>query len=147
MRCVPEGTHCGIQHLGNHFVTQAQKVPSVILQVAIGQRYYTTKTHAMRCPTALFWRSLARTLSSQLHDCYNWEEEGASSFACPTQSSVSPGMPCCPRKRLSWAACSWTWRRVYNWSSKKLIGFHHLQGKATWRWACSSDNESSVVWH
>jgi hypothetical protein len=39
------------------------------------------------------------------------------------------------------------WRRVYNWSSKKLIGFHHLQGKATWRCACSSDNESSVVWH
>src|SRR6266581_7348923 len=26
-----------------------------------------------------FWRSLARTLSSQLHDCYNWEEEGDSS--------------------------------------------------------------------
>src|SRR5438105_11305979 len=70
-----------------------------------------------------------------------------SSFACPTQSIASPGMPCCPRKRLSWAACSCTWRRVYNWSSKKLIGFHHLQGKATWRCACSSDNESSVVWH
>ncbi len=26
---------------------------------------------SIRCPTALFWRSLARTLSSQLHDCYN----------------------------------------------------------------------------
>ena len=32
-----------------------------------------------RCPTALFWRSLARTFSSQLHDCYNWEEEADSS--------------------------------------------------------------------
>jgi len=26
---------------------------------------------SIRCPTALFWRSLARTLSSQLQDCYN----------------------------------------------------------------------------
>ena len=34
---------------------------------------------SIRCPTALFWPSRARTLSSQLHDCYNWEEEGDSS--------------------------------------------------------------------
>src|SRR5213082_1868826 len=30
---------------------------------------------SIRCPTALFWPSRARTLSSQLHDCYNWEDE------------------------------------------------------------------------
>ncbi len=29
-----------------------------------------------------------------------------SSYARATQSSASPGMACCPRKRLSWAACS-----------------------------------------
>ncbi len=31
-----------------------------------------------------------------------------SSFARATQSSASSGMACCPRKRLSWAACSCT---------------------------------------
>lgn len=31
-----------------------------------------------------------------------------SSSARMTQSSVSSGIPCCPRKRLSWAACSCT---------------------------------------
>src|SRR5947207_7706668 len=34
---------------------------------------------SIRCPTALFWRSLARTLSTQLHECYNWEDEGGTS--------------------------------------------------------------------